>query len=137
MSKVSVVSSAQQWGITFPIALNGNQTAAAYGILSRAVFLIDRKGTVRAIATVPLASDTALVDSTVKSFAGKIPALFASAVRLRRMTVYCAGNGSAVGDNLKWTTDLKGRRLDGGGVLRAPQMAIDGARSARILVLRK
>ena len=80
-AKGEVVLSAQQWGITFPIAINGDQTASAYGNASNSIILVDKQGIVRAVAAFPLVSDTidAQIDSAVKSIAGKIPALLTKA----------------------------------------------------------
>jgi hypothetical protein len=100
--------------------------------------LIDQQGIVRDIAASPLAPPTgsAQVDSTVKSVAGKIPALLTTAVGRPLITSRCAGNGSAVGKS-KWRIDVKGRRLEraAGGI--APQMTVNGAGNAQAFVRRK
>jgi hypothetical protein len=141
-TKDKVILSAQQWGITFPVAINGVQTGNAYaasGNVNHTIFLIDKQGIVRAVAGAPLAPDSgsAQVDSAVKSIAGKIPALLNTAIKQRRMTAYDAAYRAAVDDNSKWTSDLKGRRLERAGAMIAPQMVIDGARSAGTLLRRK
>jgi peroxiredoxin len=127
----AVIASGKQWGITFPVAINGHQTASAYGNASNEVVLIDKQGFVQAVAAVPLSLDTldAQIDSTVKSFAGEISALLTAAIKQRRMGGHCAAYGP-VGDNAGWTSDLKGRKLERAGAAKASQRLVDCARNA-------
>ncbi len=127
----AVISAGKQWGITFPVAINGHQIASAYGNASNTIFLIDRQGAVQAMAAVPLTLDTvdAQIDSTVKSFAEKIPPLLMTAIGQRRMATHYAACGAAARDNAKWTNDLKGRQLERVGVAKASQRLVDGARN--------
>ncbi len=125
-TKDEVISFAEQWGITFPVAINGHETAAGYPNSSNSIFLIDKHGIVQAVAAFPLTFDTvdAQVDSTAKSIAGKIPALLNTAVKQRRIAAQYAADGATGGDNSKWTSDLKGRRLERTGAMIAPQRVI-------------
>jgi peroxiredoxin len=130
---------AKRLGITFPVAINGQQTASAYGGGSNSVFLVDKHEIVRAIAKVPPALEPldAQVDSTVQAIAGKIPALLATAVKRPRMAAHEAGNGSAVGDNVRWTVDVKGRSLKRAASVKAALVALRGAGSAEMFMRRK
>jgi hypothetical protein len=127
----------EQWGTTFTVAINGDHIASVFGAGRRTIFLIDKQGTVRAIAMAPLTSDAAQVDSTVKSIAGKIPALLATAIKQRRTTSHDATYTAAPSDNSKWASDLKGRKFDRGGAAKAPQMLIDCVRGAQTFLQRK
>ena len=139
IAKDKVILTAKQWGITFPVAINGNQTASAYGTADRSIFLLDKNGLVQAFSRIPLATDTAdpQVEAAVQSFAEKIPALLATAAGPRRSAAHNPVDPSTVRDNSGWTSDLKGRRIERTGAAMAPQRVIDAARSAGTAVRKK
>lgn len=138
-NKDQVISYAAQWGITFPVAISGDQASSAYGNPNNSIVLIDKKGVVRdIIASVPLAdTGNAQINDMVQSVAGKIPALLATSIKQRRMAAHDAAMGATAGNNLKWTSDLKGRRLERTGTAKASQKVIDGVRRAGTLLLRR
>jgi hypothetical protein len=131
-------NAAEQWGITFPVAINGRGTAAAYGNASNTIVLVDKHGIVWDIATPPFAPPTGStqVDSAVKSLAAKIPALLSAPVERAPITAHNAGNGSSGGKS-KWSIDAKGRRIEIEPGAKAPQIVVDGVGSARTFLLWK
>jgi peroxiredoxin len=122
----SVITSAKQWGITFPVALDGDETRLSYGCAGNSVVLIDKQGIVRAVAAVPVTMETvnAQVDSTVQCVAVKIPPLLGTALQRPQAAKHHAGTGAADYANPKRPADLKGRRLERAAV-KAPQVVID------------
>ncbi|MDD5674240.1 MAG: hypothetical protein PHC61_08760 [Chitinivibrionales bacterium] len=79
-SSQDIAGFASATGATFPIAMQGQQTAAAYGAGGNYVFLIDRNGY---FVDILAAGSSINRDSALQAMADKIPALLASAALLR------------------------------------------------------
>lgn len=99
-------------GVTFPLLIQGSQTAQAYGADKNYIYLVDKNGTIKAIATVPGTSVTyAQIDSAVKSIADKIPALQNSAVRYNQPPKKLLSSERAEIRGNNFTYDIMGRRI--------------------------
>lgn len=130
----SVMSFTRRMGITFPVALRGHETAAAYGNAGAWLILIDKQGVIRAISSPGLSSiETEQINNTVKSFAAMIPALLVtSTAQLTRPAPTPILQGNRNGSFL--ISDLSGRKIDARWPAQVSRLVVDGGRGLLICI---
>lgn len=69
-------------GVTFPLLMQGTQTAQDYGAQKNYIYLIDKNGIVQAISMLPASTVSyAQIDSAVNAIAAAVPGLVGTAAK--------------------------------------------------------